>query len=403
MNCSNAGHIAIVKNAPGRELMKIDMTGMSKYLFLLILVIILPTQNSCQNKENTNKSSQKQYSSTSKSDDYLNKINQSLNEKENQNSKKETSFEKVKYPDDGSWALLIDDKKISKEAFEREYNKWHRLSRNKIDKKQFVNIFLQNYILINRGKRYFASKKRRALLNFVRRQAVTQYYLKHKIYNKKVKSPSKKELFAFHSQLSRHKNFKHLTLKKNKAKIIKLFKLQKTNQRYFHLEQSLKGEYKIIKNDEWEEKLINKYINKKVNIRKALGSGYKKYWLFKIIFGKSRKIFYIKDIEHKLKLMHLMGANRKLLRAFKRDPNVRQQFVNRFLIEELIYRKLKEKGILYSKSYKNRANLAVKNFTTRYYLQNVLKLRTTKQKRNYILNFLNSHKIKISEIYFNHG
>ncbi len=77
-----------------------------------------------------------------------------------------------------------------------------------------------------------------------------------------------------------------LILKKIKKRLDFYIKNQKLNQEYAFLEQKLIGKFRVIKNDEWENGIIEKYINNKINLKKALASKYKEYWLFRIVTKK---------------------------------------------------------------------------------------------------------------------
>ncbi|HEO65431.1 MAG TPA: hypothetical protein ENI73_06110, partial [Spirochaetes bacterium] len=223
-------------------------------------------------------------------DSFLDSINESmLKESEEKRDSDETGSEEDKNPDDGSWVLMIDDKKISRQAFEKEYQGFCRLSPQKVSKKKYANLYLQNYIFKDKAKEYFASQSKKSLLKFIRRKAMIDYYLKSQVQSRKIQTPSSQRLKAFYSQLIQQKGFGHLRFNKHRSKIKQLYKLQELNRRTGELDQALKGRYKIISNDEWEEDVISKYIHNRYNKKNALGRHYKKYWLYKILLGKEVK------------------------------------------------------------------------------------------------------------------
>ncbi|GMT48727.1 MAG: hypothetical protein IEMM0008_0266 [bacterium] len=477
-------------------------------------------------------------------DSFLDSINEDMlketEEKSGSIEDEKGNAEDEEHPDDGSWVLMIDDKKISRQAFEKEYQEFRRLSPIKLSKKKYINVYLQNHVFKNKAQKYFADKSINKLLKLVRRKAMIDYYLSEQIHGKKIQTPSIGKLKAFYSQLIRQKGFGHLKLGRHRGKIKQLYRQQELNKRTFLLDQSLKGRYKIISNDEWEEDVISKYINNRYNKKKALGKNYKRYWLYKILIGKddqkdkskkspsaknkikikiaskikkSNKLstpdhkeivikkvkkdkskasqivvdsvihdtmtsigdgekipskpglqidrntlskdfdgfqknnnfralkkskndtsnpfddsmelgdetppeklnplftkgqykyrrsiqLYIKDVESTIQFYRQAQLNPKLIRVLRKNPQARQQFVNRILLEELVYRQLKEKKLLYSQKYKGIGDLAVRNFSLNYYMKNVLGLNNRSEQKRYLMKYMESHRIKLSERYF---
>ncbi len=472
-------------------------------------------------------------------DPFLSSINEGMlkESEEKSDSDEKGSEEDQEQPDDGSWVLMIDDKKISRQAFEKEYQEFRRLSPQKVSKKKYTNLYLQNYIFRDKAKEYFASPSKKSLLKFVRRKAMIDYYLKEQVQSRKIQSPSPQRLKAFYSQLIRQKGFGHLKFNKHRAKIKQLYKLQELNRRTIELDQSLKGRYKIISNDEWEEDVISQYIHNRYHKKNALGKHYKKYWLYKILlekgvkkdtgkknlsFQKAKKAIQkrkdkkskiltnkeivinkdvkknpkdsdktvvdsiindtmttidnddripskltlekdgnplakefeafqknnnfkasnrlkdteklsgritqpdtespseklkplftkgqykhrrsiqlcIKHVESTLQFYRRAQLNPKLIRVLRKSPQARQQFINRFLLEELIYKQLKDTKIIYSQKYKDLGELAVRNFGLNYYMKNVLGLKSRAEQRRYLMKYMESHQIKLSERYF---
>lgn len=474
---------------------------------------------------------------------------------------KETEKEEIKSQydedDDGSWAIKIDKRKISVKQFDRAYKRFVRATGKKISKDQFVNVFLQNDLFKRQANWYFRSSKRRNIKDFIKKQAVIENYIKEHSRSK-IKTPSLDKLKSFKKQVLAQTEFKNLSIKKDYSKIVNLYKMQMANQKLHLLSQSLKGEFRILQNDEWENEVIEKYVRKEINLKEAKGKKYKDYWLYKILLAnktkkkvikvasksnkaskntnkpevettkekiaesdktekastekltisndkqndesqskvdekdkaetespnkeikkndekekiaegrqqaeksnktkdmsskikdaeslesnenkkttEAKKIaktednadsdsleeektvekviekkevkkdygpaisYYIKDIENKINLYSITGFNPNFVKSFRKDPNVRMQFLERFLLEELIYRKLKKSKTLYSRKYKRIANQAVDNFSLGYYMKNVLGLRDQKSQQQYFLNYMQKHRIKMSDRYFN--
>lgn len=539
-------------------------------------------------------------------DKYLDDLNKGLFEDDKPTNSENNDENKAKEnedPEDGNWAIMINDVKVSKSEFEREYNKFRRLAKRKTSKKEFINNYIYSYLVNRNANGYFASKSKRALLNFVKQQAVVKHYISKKFSNKYVKTPSQNVLSQFYNQLIQEQpQFKKLSLKKDRHKIIQMYKNFRLNQKYAQLQNSLLGKHKVIKNDEWENGIIEKYVANKINRRLATGSKYKNYWLYKIVSGKkvtkkiykkqnvkiskkkkskkiakktnkpkinneikiskknkikpleslkeskvskkektiakkdntnikekiennesiddskevepiilakkdeentsskntqenskpvekfkditvnklveiaeekkelktkstneeskteekekvqieqesiveketndeqtieqknqknnediglfehkedlspnkvlsttsktkykNEKIYYIKDVENKLYLLNKISLNKNVLSIFRSNSIFRQQFINQFLFEELVYLRLKESRLLYSSTYKRIAYNAEQGFKMNYYLKNVLRIRNQTQQRNFVLNFINNNTIKQNEAYF---
>ncbi len=544
---------------------------MTRYWVFIIILAVYITQTACQKESKESKAKNNKSNSLTTSldtshpngiapsdqdkldskttddiddDSFLNSINEDvLKGTEGESDPVEEKANEVdeEDPDDGSWVLMIDDKKISRQAFEKEYDEFRRLSPIKLSKKKYANLYLQNYIFKNKAQKYFADKSGQSinkLLKLVRRKAMVDYYLKEQVQTKKIQRPSKGKLKAFYSQLIQQKGFGHLKFGRHRAKIKQLYRLQEVNKRTFLLDQSLKGRYKIISNDEWEEDVISKYVNSRYNKKKALGRNYKKYWLYKILIGKGHKkrksnkstsvgdkvkgkitdkvgkdnkltapsheklviknkknsnkvpqivvdsiiddtmtsissdekissklgppkdrntlaegfgeyrennklrplkksksdaslfddsvesddetppkklkpLFSkgqyrnrrsiqlcIKDVESAIQFYRQAQLNPKLIRALRKNPQARQQFVNRFLLEELVYKQLKEKKLIYTQKYKDMGDLAVRNFSLNYYMKNVLGLTSRTGQKQYLMKYMESHQIRLSERYF---
>ncbi|MDH4128708.1 MAG: hypothetical protein OEV44_08155 [Spirochaetota bacterium] len=386
---------------------------MSKLNIISFISLMLLTLNYCENKEKNNHSSK-----SNSSDDYLSKINENLIKRESKKivvkeSKETKVLKESKVPKtdkltdtkDLSWVIQINKTKISKEVFEHSYNKYKKIIRGSFSKRDFVNVFMQNYAFTAGVGRYFRTKK--PLKDLIRRQAIIEYFLKKNVFNKKIKNPTDEELKLFHSQLVKQKEYEKLNLFKDRSKIVNFYKIQIKNQNYMLLQQTLKGEFRIMQNDEWEKDIINKYINNKINLKTAMGDQYKTFWLYKILpKGANKKsmdnamVIHVKDIEEKLKMINTLKLNPMLINSFAKNPIVRKQYIDKCLFEELVYKRLEKNNILYSGAYKQFGDKAVKNFSQRYYLQHVLGIKTQNQQRKYLMNYLSSHKVKINEKYF---
>ncbi|MDH5680164.1 MAG: hypothetical protein OEZ36_01135 [Spirochaetota bacterium] len=457
----------------------------------LVIVIFFLVLAGCDDKNSgapkANSSGKGKTNKELSPDELLNQINESSRDTDKSNAKvrtKSPAKKESKWPDDGSWALLIDDRKVARSVYEAQYQQFIRLSGQRVSREDYVNVFLQQHFITQRAHYYFSqSAAGQSLLNHVRRQAFIQTYLQQKVYNKHIKTPDMKTLTQFHGQLTAQKGYEHLSLSRHRAQIIKIYKLSKVNQNMMFLDQTLKGSFRISKNDEWEQDIISKYAQNKINMKQALGSGYRQYWLYKIYLDskksswlqpKSRKIsppqkpgaeekpkaggtadssksipvkdkpslkpvddkagkkkaqakpqgiikkkptpkkpvlkakrsdknaiiIYIRDIENYLNLMARMGRNYQLIRQFRTKPQVRLQLINRYLLEELVYLRLKSKGLLRTRAYQIKAIMAVNNFKSQYYLRNVLGLTSPEKKRNYFMDIISSHKIILSDSYF---
>ncbi len=109
--------------------------------------------------------------------------------------------------------------------------------------------------------------------------------------------------------------------------------------------------------------------------------------------------FYIRDIENKIRLTKITGSKPQLIRAFYHDPKTRSQYINQFLLEELIYKYLTDRGLI--NRYLWLANKTVDNYVIGYYIKFVLGIHTQDQQRKYLLKYIESHNIRYSNKYFN--
>ncbi len=219
---------------------------------------------------------------------------------------------KINYPS-GRQELLRDDKDAMKKYFNNQF----------LPKLLFIK-YIKKLDVFKDPKIYEKAKEYFSKLGLV------QYSIYHKAHSK-YKEPDDAALKQFYKDLSQRpearvariiKRLKKFKWNKRRLGLLRLHKQFLINKLTMEYIEKIRQENKLIKNDDLEDKLIDKYINAKIPLNKIMSDAKNKFWLMKF----NKKVISAKTVEKDVQFLVFINAGKDKLEKYMKSKKTQKSY-----------------------------------------------------------------------------
>lgn len=281
-------------------------------------------------------------------------------------------------PDDGSWAVIINGRKISASQFNQMMRRFNEYSPQPVnDKLMFYNQFIAMELIYEEAKdsRFFRSSTGRTLRDIFEKQSIVQYY-KQQVLGDEIESfqptaANKEELFEKLGPELRFYGIESAEeISNSQARMYN--ELILVNELFTEIKR---GNYFIRLNDEVDfEGVYEAFCKGELNIGEVRGNT--DYWIFR--YKKPEEDWsyvYAWELEDNLDIQMQYLIEGDLKRKLQNDSSMmemyRQNFVEQYQQMILFIADSRSRGIHTSSTGQQVVEMLTKNFVTNFFISHV--------------------------------